>query len=86
MSLDTNMPLISIVLPVYKTEKLLPDALDSLVDQTYKNLEIIVVNNGSTDKVTCIFEEYREAYPEFQWVLLTLKENIGLFQDRKSVV
>lgn len=82
MSLDTNMPLISIVLPVYKTEKLLPDALDSLVDQTYKNLEIIVVNNGSTDKVTCIFEEYREAYPEFQWVLLTLKENIGLFHAR----
>lgn len=75
-------PLLSVVLPVYKTEKQLPEALNSLVDQTYKNLEIILVNNGSTSKVTDIFNEYKEMHPEFRWALVTLEENIGLFHAR----
>lgn len=74
-----NSPLISIVIPVYNSEKILPKALDSLVNQTYKALEIIVINNGSSGNVEEIFKKYKEVYPELKWVLYTFKENVGIF-------
>jgi glycosyltransferase involved in cell wall biosynthesis len=43
------MKLISIVVPVYNSEKYLEKCLVSLINQTYKNIEIIVINDGSTD-------------------------------------
>ena len=42
-------PLISIIIPCYNTEKYLPQCLDSIVAQTYNNLEIICVIDGSPD-------------------------------------
>lgn len=52
------MQKVSIVLPIYNTEKFLKESLDSLLNQTYKNLEIICVNDGSVDNSLCILEEY----------------------------
>lgn len=45
-----DQPLVSIILPVYNAENSLFDALNSVCKQTYKNLQIIVINDGSTDK------------------------------------
>lgn len=50
--------MISIVIPVYNAEKFLPQCLDSLVNQTYRDLEIICVNDGSTDGSLAILEQY----------------------------
>ncbi|MBQ8680482.1 MAG: glycosyltransferase family 2 protein, partial [Treponema sp.] len=44
-----NQPLISVIVPVYNVEKYLPQCLDSIKNQTYKNLEIILIDDGSTD-------------------------------------
>ena len=51
-------PLISVIIPVYNVEKYLRKCLDSICGQTYRNLEILCVNDGSTDGSAAILEEY----------------------------
>jgi glycosyltransferase involved in cell wall biosynthesis len=51
-------PLISVIIPVYNVEKYLRECVDSAINQTYNNLEIILVNDGSTDNSGCICDEY----------------------------
>ena len=50
--------LISVVMPVYNVEKYLREALDSVVNQSYRNLQIILVDDGSTDRSGIICDEY----------------------------
>ena len=52
--------LISIIVPIYNVEKFLPKCIETIVNQTYKNIEIILVDDGSTDSCTDICEAYRE--------------------------
>ena len=54
------MPLVSIVVPIYNAEKYLKECLDCLINQTYKNIEIICINDGSTDNSLQIIKEYAE--------------------------
>lgn len=51
-------PKISVIVPIYKVEQYLRQCLDSIVNQTYKNLEIILVDDGSPDNCGAICEEY----------------------------
>ena len=55
---NNDEDLISIIVPVYNTEKYLEQCLKSLLNQTYKNIEIIVVNDGSTDQSLDILNKY----------------------------
>lgn len=48
----------SIIVPIYNTEKYLKDCLDSLINQTYKNLEIILIDDGSTDNGYMVYNEF----------------------------
>ena len=52
------MPKVSVIVPVYNTEKYLRECLDSIVNQTLKDIEIICVNDGSTDDSLNILNEY----------------------------
>lgn len=54
------MELISIIVPVYNVEEYIEQALDSLINQTYKNIEIIIIDDGSTDNSAIICEKYAE--------------------------
>lgn len=45
----TKSPKVSVIIPVYNTERYLPRCLDSVLSNTHKNLEVICVNDGSTD-------------------------------------
>ena len=52
--------LISVIVPIYKVEDYLDRCIQSLVNQTYKNLEIILVDDGSTDESGKICDQYSE--------------------------
>lgn len=68
-------PKVSVVVPVYNTEKYLRKCLDSLVNQTLEELEVIVVDDGSTDGSADLLDEYRKQYPDSFFVFR--KENGG---------
>ena len=53
-----NNPQISVIIPVYNVEPYLRECLDSVVNQTFRDLEIICVNDGSTDGSAAILDEY----------------------------
>jgi glycosyltransferase involved in cell wall biosynthesis len=53
-------PKISVIIPVYNSEKYLERCLNSVINQIYKNLEIIIVNDGSIDSSLCICQKYAE--------------------------
>ena len=56
--------MISIIVPVYNAEKYVSKTLQSILKQTYQNLEVIAVNDGSTDQTRNILDEYGKKYPE----------------------
>lgn len=74
------MPKISIIVPVYNTEKYLKKCLDSLINQTFKDMEIIIINDGSTDNSEDIIKEYQEKYSNK--IKSYKKENGGLSSAR----
>ena len=51
-------PLISVIVPIYKVEKYLDRCVESLINQTYKNLEIILVDDGSPDNSPAMCDNY----------------------------
>lgn len=61
---NKNIPAVSIIVPVYKVEKYIRRSLNSLVNQTLKNIEIICINDGSPDNCPSILKEYQQQYPE----------------------
>lgn len=69
------MKKVSVIVPVYNVEKYLRKCLDSLINQTLKNIEIIVVNDGSPDNSQDIIDEYVEKFPKI--VKSFIKENGG---------
>ena len=52
--------LISVIVPIYNAEKFLSRCVDSIINQTYKNLEIILINDGSTDRTLDILKKYKK--------------------------
>ncbi len=74
-------PLISIIIPIYNVEEFLPKCIESIINQTYENLEIICVNDESPDNSLDILEKYRE---QDSRIVIINKKNEGLSQARND--
>ena len=70
---------VSVIIPVYNVEKYLRQCLDSILQQTYQNLEILIINDGSTDGSDAICREYLE---KDERITYHIKENSGVFDTR----
>lgn len=81
---DKNLPLISVLIPVYNVEDYLRECLDSVVSQQMENIEIICVNDGSTDGSGDILEEY--AAKDSRIKVISKEKNEGLLLARKTAV
>lgn len=58
--MHSSLPLISIIVPLYNNEKYIKKCLESLVNQTYTNIEVIIINDGSTDKSQIIVNQFTQ--------------------------
>ena len=76
-----NEKKISVVVPVYKVEKYLDECMESLTSQTYKNLEIIMVDDGSPDRCGQMCDEWQKKDSRIQVIH---QENMGLSGARNS--
>lgn len=76
-----NEPLISVIIAIYNPGKYLRACLDSIVGQTYRNLEIILVDDGSTDDSLAICKEYAEKDSR---IIVHHKENSGVSATRNQ--
>lgn len=74
-----NQPLVSIIIPAYNAEKYIARAIDSALQQTYKNIEIIVVDDGSTDNTAKIVKSYSESI-----ILYRYQRNQGIGAPRNN--
>lgn len=72
-------PLVSIIIPVYNREQTLERCLSSVIRQTYRNIEIIVVDDGSTDHTHVILEKYEKKDSRIR---VYRKENSGVSESR----
>lgn len=74
---------VSVVIPVYNAEKTIARALDSVLSQTVKPLEIILVDDGSTDNSRSIIDKYIISNPDFEFNVI-IKSNGGVSSARNS--
>jgi len=77
----TNSPLISLIVPVYNVKDFLKECLNSVLNQTYQNLEIIIINDGSTDGSEQICKDYAKRDSR---IILKHQKNSGLSAARNS--
>lgn len=75
------MPLVSIIVPIYNVEKYLEECVESLCNQTYKNIEIILVDDGSPDNCPKICDEYAQ---KDNRIVVIHKKNGGLSDARNE--
>ena len=76
MEIRYSEPLISVIVPVYGVEKYVAKCLNTIINQTYRNLEIILVDDGTKDRSGIICEEYakerwqNQSFSQREWRII----------------
>ena len=79
------MPKISVIIPVYNTQKVLHRCLDSIFGQTYQNFEVICINDCSPDDSASILRRYEKKHPG-KMTVLDNERNMGQGLSRKRAM
>lgn len=77
-----EQPLVSVLMTTYNREKYIGEAIDSVLNSTYKNFELIVVDDGSKDSTVAIARKYQEADPRVK--VFVNEENLGDYPNRNK--
>ena len=83
-TLTEKQPFISVIVVAYNYAHFLPRALGALQRQSYKAIEIVIVNNGSTDNSQEIIDAFIQDNPDIRVVLVSISVNNGLAQGRNA--
>ena len=71
------MDKISVIVPVYNAEKFIDKCIESVIGQTYKDIELILVNDGSKDNSLKILQKYEKKYPKMIKVFNQTNQGAG---------
>lgn len=82
MKKTNKQPLVSVIIPAYNAEKIVGFTLDSVINQTYKNLEIICVNDCAKDNTLNVLEEYAKRDKRIK--VLSNEKNLGVAETRNN--
>jgi len=74
--IDSKHPLVSVIIPVYNAEEFVSESIESILNQTYENIEIVLVDDCSIDSTLAILKKYKKEYPD-KITLVALKKNRG---------
>lgn len=77
-------PKVSIIIPVYNSEMFIKKCIDSVLEQSFNEYEIILINDGSKDGSKQILDEYKERYPEK--IVVIHQENMGVSKTRNNAI
>lgn len=76
LSFSSNNPFVSVIMPAYNVEEYIDQAIESILDQTYKKFEFIIVDDASTDSTLRILKNYRKK--DKRIILIQNKYNMGV--------
>lgn len=77
-----KLPIISVVMPVYNRKDYLPEAIESVLNQTYSDFELIIIDDGSTDRSPDIIEQYAKNDPRI--IVVVNPKNCGNYYSRNK--
>ena len=75
------MPKISVIIPAYNSQQFIAETLDNMLNQSLKDIEVVIVNDGSTDGTQAVIDEYVKKSPIFKSYI---QENAGVSAARNN--
>ena len=82
--MNNKFPLVSVLMSTYNSEKTLERALNSILNQSYKNIEFLICNDGSTDNTKKILEKYSNLHEQIE--IINNKNNVGLTKSLNLLI
>lgn len=79
-----NQPLVSVIMPAYNVEKYISQAIESILNQTYKNFEFIIVDDASTDNTWKIIQKYKKK--DKRIIIIQNKINVNVSQSLNTAI